>query len=472
MATENPANAKGTCFVVMGFGKKTDFETGRTLDLDKSYRNMIKPAVEEAGLTCIRADEIVHSGMIDVPMYEQLLNADVVIADLSTSNKNAFYELGIRHALRPFTTIVIAEDGIKTFPFDVNHVAIRQYHHLGEDIGFDEVMRFRTQLKDAVRQIMEKNPREKDSPVYQMIQNLNPPGLAAAIQAAVQQSAAGISQAEAAPVPQAPDTAAMTHSFLMQQVDEAQKREDWIAAKSLLNAAIEMKKQSIQQITDPYLLQRLALITYKSEQPSEKEALEEARNILLALNPATSNDTETLGLWGAIHKRLWQIGKNREHLNEAIRAYERGFYLRNDYYNGINYAYLLNERASVLPDPAWAIADYMQAQRVRQEVLKICEKWLAENPTPQAGAASAAAMKEYDNCRYWVEATVGEALIGLGEKEKGFAVLKEAYQKAPEKWMQESTEEQLQKLLPMLDFSPLRFLVTATEKPATAAPAL
>ncbi len=81
-------NFKGTCFVVMGFGKKTDFETGRVLDLDKSYKNMIKPAVEATGLQCIRADEIVHSGLIDVPMYEQLLKADVVVADLSTSFKN------------------------------------------------------------------------------------------------------------------------------------------------------------------------------------------------------------------------------------------------------------------------------------------------------------------------------------------------------------------------------------------------
>lgn len=80
----NETAAQGTCFVVMGFGKKTDFETGRVLDLDQSYKNLIKPAVEAAGLKCIRADEIVHSGLIDVPMYEQLLNADVVVADLST----------------------------------------------------------------------------------------------------------------------------------------------------------------------------------------------------------------------------------------------------------------------------------------------------------------------------------------------------------------------------------------------------
>src|SRR3977135_4610269 len=125
----DPAAEKGTCFVVMGFGKKTDFETGRVLDLNKSYKNLIKPAVEAAGLKCIRADEIVHSGLIDVPMYEQLLKADVVVADLSTSNRNAIYELGVRHALRPYTTVVIAEDEIKTFPFAVKHVAGRQSHH-------------------------------------------------------------------------------------------------------------------------------------------------------------------------------------------------------------------------------------------------------------------------------------------------------------------------------------------------------
>src|SRR5918997_614206 len=123
MSGELSEDFKGTCFVVMGFGKKTDFETGRTLDLDKVYKNMIKPAVEAAGLKCIRADEIVHSGLIDVPMYEQLLNADVVVADLSTSNKNAYYELGVRHALKPYTTIIICEDGVKAFPFDLNHVA-------------------------------------------------------------------------------------------------------------------------------------------------------------------------------------------------------------------------------------------------------------------------------------------------------------------------------------------------------------
>src|SRR5216117_3269182 len=137
----------GTCFVVMGFGKKTDFETGRVLDLNQSYQNLIKPAVEAAGLKCIRADEIVHSGLIDLPMYEQLLKADVVVADLSTSNRNALYELGVRHALRPYTTVIIAEEQMMKSPFsDLNHIVIRKYRHLGEDIGVSEAKRFTNDL--------------------------------------------------------------------------------------------------------------------------------------------------------------------------------------------------------------------------------------------------------------------------------------------------------------------------------------
>jgi hypothetical protein len=122
----------------MGFGKKTDYTKPKTFDLDKTYKGIIKPAAEKAGLECVRADDIVHAGNINVPMYEQLLKADVVVADVSTYNCNAFYELGVRHALRPYTTIVISEDGL-TFPFDVGQIAIRKYHHLGEGIDYEEV---------------------------------------------------------------------------------------------------------------------------------------------------------------------------------------------------------------------------------------------------------------------------------------------------------------------------------------------
>jgi hypothetical protein len=245
-----------TCFVVMGFGKKTDFATGRSLNLDKSYKNMIKPAVEAAGLKCVRADEIVHSGLIDTPMYDQLLKADVVVADLSTANCNAFYELGVRHALRPFTTVVISEDGF-TSPFDVNHIVIRRYHHLGEDIGFDEVMRFREELTSAIRTIMAKDPRDPDSPVYSFIKNLKPPeveavahAMAAAAPGATESAGGTGASAEAPGM-----TAA--HSFMMQQAEDAQKEAGRLANEGRLTDARDQRsKPSAPCEKPPALRQR------------------------------------------------------------------------------------------------------------------------------------------------------------------------------------------------------------------------
>ncbi len=118
-----------TCFVIQGFNKKQDYPTGRTLDLDASYA-VIKEAVESMGLNCVRADEIKHSGTINEPMFQQILDADIVIADLSTYNVNAAYELGVRHALRPYTTIIVAENQMK-YPFDFSHIAIQSYEHSG-----------------------------------------------------------------------------------------------------------------------------------------------------------------------------------------------------------------------------------------------------------------------------------------------------------------------------------------------------
>ncbi len=67
----------------------------------------------------------------------------MVVADLSTSNRNAICEVGVRHALRPYTTVIIAEDGIMKSPFfDLSHIVIRTYKHLGEDIGVNEMRRF------------------------------------------------------------------------------------------------------------------------------------------------------------------------------------------------------------------------------------------------------------------------------------------------------------------------------------------
>jgi tetratricopeptide (TPR) repeat protein len=224
---------------------------------------------------------------------------------------------------------------------------------------------------------------------------------------------------------------------------------------------------------DPYIIQQLALATYKSKQPTAQAALEEARGLLLTLQPATSNDTETLGMWGAVHKRLWDLTSGVADLDEAVRGYERGFYLRNDYYNGINLAFLLNVRAdnaaktAKTSEPAaqaalWAsaIADFIQAERIRKEVLEICEQWLAANPPPPENA-SAEAKAEHTEVMYWVVASKAEALLGMGQAKLAEQTYNQAYALNPPKaFMIPSTMEQRQKLQAMLTDSPLSHVRT------------
>ena len=423
---------KQICFVVMGFGKKTDYPTGRVIDLDKSYQYIIKPAAEEAGLQCVRADEIIHSGTIDVPMYEQLLNADVVVADVSTSNCNAFYELGVRHALRPYTTITIAEDKM-VFPFDVNHIAIRKYQHLGDGIDFGEVLRMKGELREAIRAIAAK-PTD-DSPVYTFLKDLRPP-VRGAKEAGLKLAMAGITSQE----PAAKDSAnTETVSTLMTQAQAALDKSDFLTAKSLLVVVKSMMPN------DPYVAQKLALATYKSKLPDPTQALKDAHAILTELNPEISTDTETLGLWGAVHKRLWEITGDRSYLDISIFAYEKGFYLKNDYYNGINLAYLFNDRAA-LSVPPESVADFVCAERARRRVLAICDSLL------QSGRHLAG------QDEYWIRATMAEAWLGLGDAAKSKQTLDAAFalQPSPSQWMRDSTVDQLQKLEKLLAATPVK----------------
>jgi hypothetical protein len=146
------------------------------------------------------------------------------------------------------------------------------------------------------------------------------------------------------------------------------------------------------------------------------------------------------------------------YLDQAVRAYERGFFIRNDYYNGINFAFLLNVRSAQAADPAEAIADFVDARRVRKEVVSICEQWLQDNPMPIIENAPKGALNGYLKNWYWVMATMGEAFVGLSEETSAQKVLEIAYAKVPEDWMKKSTEEQLGKLRPLLENSPLKYI--------------
>jgi hypothetical protein len=63
-------------------------------------RELIQPAIEAVGFSGGTTGEIIKQGNIRTDMFQKLLVADLVIADISIHNANAFYELGARHAFR------------------------------------------------------------------------------------------------------------------------------------------------------------------------------------------------------------------------------------------------------------------------------------------------------------------------------------------------------------------------------------
>lgn len=337
-----------TCFVIIGYGKKMDYSSGRMIDLDKTYDYIIQPVFKDLGFFCFRASDIKHSGVIDLPMYENILKADFVLADLSTLNPNVLYELGIRHAVKKNTTIIISEKELK-YPFDLSHILIEPYDHLGTAIDFGEVERFRRVLKDKVNDLISEP--KVDSPLYTFFPQLNIPTFTSK---EIEEIKENIEEDGSL-------------SDLINQAEIAKNNKEYEKAISILTQAKELKQDYI------LVIQRLALVTYKSKLPNPVDALFKAQVILNELNPYFTTDLETLGLSGAINKRLYEELKQTEFLNESIKFYERGYYIGNDHYNGINLAFLFNTKALVEEEKFEAVADYGNAIRIRKNLINICK---------------------------------------------------------------------------------------------------
>src|SRR5579864_3972520 len=100
-------------FVIMPFGVRivVDSSGSQTVDFDLTYSSLIKAAGEAAGWNVLRIDEIAEPGVITDQYLREILEADLVLADISAQNANVFYELGVRQAISTGGTILIALKG-------------------------------------------------------------------------------------------------------------------------------------------------------------------------------------------------------------------------------------------------------------------------------------------------------------------------------------------------------------------------
>lgn len=164
------------CFVLMPFGKKA-IPSGISVDFDAVYQELIAPAIAAAGMEPLRADEEVTGGVIHKPMFERLILCDFAVADLTGANANVFYELGLRHGIRPSTTVLLFA-GSERMPFDVAPLRALPYR-LGQDGKPAEVAADR----DGLRQLLEAARATQggpaiDSPVFQLVEGYLPPDIA------------------------------------------------------------------------------------------------------------------------------------------------------------------------------------------------------------------------------------------------------------------------------------------------------
>jgi len=515
---------KLSCFVITGFSEKTDPATGRKLNMNLVFEKILKPVCDsftDPPIDCFRTIDKLYTGTIDSFMYKWILNADIAIADISTLNPNAIYELGVRYALKPFSTIVISESNL-LFPFDFNHIVIQKYVHGGNDIDPSEVAGFSTKLKGLIQSVIDRKKEEgeksNDSPVYDFLSNdIFPPrkktkkenkqsvaGWDNAVAKVMQKTEdstftdnlmAKVSQADMKKIAGTADTPTggtliVSKKPLLQEMyefafdkigmgkpaaidnlpfknlfesippvnfanvsplvndlndavtDQKNKgmksseikdlpavaailgqlkeklNDEKLSLAGLIDRAEEKKNANSlrealayfalaieRDANNRFIIQRIVLLTYKLQEPDERTALKLAESILLQyLKPDDLIDVETFGLAGGIYKRLAKYENEKENIAKSCKYYEKGFIVCNDYYNGINSAFMYLLSATKRENQFDKVADYGIARKTWKTVVEICDRELQRIEKDQAN-------KE----RIWILQSKAQAVLALNE---------------------------------------------------------
>ncbi|UFS72105.1 hypothetical protein LPW11_07905 [Geomonas sp. RF6] len=335
-------------FVAMPFGKKEE------IDFDAVYHDLIEPALKERGFEVFRADQELRAGEIRADMFQELLLADLVVADVSIDNPNVWYELGVRHALRSRGVILI-QSKREYQPFDI-YTDRKLTYHIKD--GAPDPAALQKDRDDLARHAVETFNSwhgRKISPVYQLLPYLEEPEWKKLY---VKESGEFWEQHEA--WGSRIETARRNRrpADIMVLAEEAPNhalmREARLAAgKALINLGhfelgIEQLDKGIAASPeDAEMLRSKALALGRLKKHSE------AKEILRSLLREDPSDAETLAHLGRVGKEAWVSGWRREGiapaqmlveaaledglLREAICTYSAAF-LHDPchYYSGIN----------------------------------------------------------------------------------------------------------------------------------------
>ena len=318
---------KPLCFVVMPFGRKAD-EGGRAIDFDEVYRQIIRPGIEDADLEPIRASEETAGGFIHKRMFERLMLCDFAVADLTTANPNVFYELGIRHGVRPHSTVLLSCRGSR-LPFDIASMHSVRYtlDSAGVPVAVDaDRQALATHLREC------RNPVE-DSPLFQLVTDWPRPDIARVktdafrelveysqtykrkLAAARKQGPEAVAQIEQELDIPNTDPAVVVDLFLSERAVKS-----WQAMIDLVpRMSVPLARTVLVQEQLGFALNRLG-------------KRQEAEAVLQKLIKDRGPSSETNGLLGRVYKDAWQEhAKTGDkagamgYLRKAIAAYLAGF---------------------------------------------------------------------------------------------------------------------------------------------------
>src|SRR5688500_13869029 len=143
------------------------------IDFDRVYNDFIKPVLRDEEFEVFRADEELRAGEIRTDMFQELLVADLVVADLTIDNPNVWYELGVRHALRSRGGVIVCARETKAFDLYTNRKLI---YRLGEWAANPKALEEDVAgLAGMITATMDAWHGRKISPVYNLLPNLQEP---------------------------------------------------------------------------------------------------------------------------------------------------------------------------------------------------------------------------------------------------------------------------------------------------------
>lgn len=134
------------CFVIMPMGEVESYDNDH---FDRVYEDIIVPACEAVGYKAKLSSDDKKTSLIQLDILNGLLDAPMVVCDLSTRNPNVLFELGIRQAFdKP--VVLIQEEGTKPI-FDI---APLRYLEYSKNLKYRDVLGFQQDLSDAISSTM------------------------------------------------------------------------------------------------------------------------------------------------------------------------------------------------------------------------------------------------------------------------------------------------------------------------------